>query len=179
MNAQVKNYVENSKKAILYDIYDGVVSGIDFDSLKKKFKSDMSVKGNLKVPQYEKVNFNLDNYDIDEYETDVLVNMYSNMDEKTVKKFARYQDEAVANLQNLVDGVTDFESNLCAFRVNAIQKMKENVNTLYAIHTNYAKAIMNKNKNLPESVSIAGKDVKLIKSQKEFILNGLKTLIGI
>ena len=179
MNAQIRSYVENSKKAILYDIYDGVVGNIDFSELKDKFKADMKKKGNVSVPKYEKVNMDLDGYDIGEYETDVLVNMYSNMDEKTVKKFAKYQDEALSNLSNVIDDVTDFESNLCSFRNKAIEKMKNNVDLLYAIHVNYAKAVMNKNKNIPECVSIGGKQVKLSKSQKEFITNGLKVLIGI
>lgn len=179
MNSMVKNYVKNSKKAILIDIYDGIASSIDFKNLRTKFNSAMASKENLTIPKYNNVNFDLDGYDIDPYDTDVLVNMFSNLDVKTVKKFAAFQDEAIANLSTLVDDLTEFESGLCSFRTNAIQKMKNNVDVLYAIHVNYAKAIMNKNKNIPEFVTVNGKNIKLVKSQRDFILNGLKTLIGI
>lgn len=179
MNSMVKNYVKNSKKAILIDIYDGIASGIDFKNLRTKFNSDMSSKEKLTIPKYNNVNFDLDGYDIDQYDTDVLVNMFSNLDVKTVKKFAAFQDEAIANLSTLVDDLTEFESGLCSFRTNAVQKMKNNVDVLYAIHVNYAKAIMNKHKNIPEFVTVNGKNIKLVKSQRDFILGGLKTLIGI
>lgn len=179
MNTMIKSYMKKGKNAILIDIYDGVAGSIDFENLKLKFKSDMSSKNNLVVPKYEEVNFNLDSYNIDQYDTDILVNMFQNLDVGTVKKFARFQDEAIANLSAVVDDLTNFENGLCAFRTNAIQKMKNNVDVLYAIHVNYAKAVLKKSKNIPECVTVGSKNIKLMKSQREFILNGLKTLIGI
>ena len=57
--------------------------------------------------------------------------------------------------------------------------MMKNVDGLYAMHVNYARMIMKKNKNIPETMLYGDKNIKMYKGQREFIMNGIKTLLGI
>lgn len=177
MNEMIKTYNKTGKRAILVDIYDAVVGGINWDELKTKFATDMNTKGPLKLPQYKSISTDLKRHKIDLYDTDVLVDMYANMDETTVRKFAKLQEDATNNLYELVDNVTAFESALCAYRTDTIAVMKSNIPVLYALHVNYAKAVMAKDPKIPENVTINGKVIPFQKTQKAFISGALRKII--
>lgn len=179
MNKMIKDYVKSGKKAIVYDIYDGVIESINFENLKSRFNTDVKSKVPLNVPQYSEFEDSLENYTIDKYDSDILANMYSNIDESTVKKFAKLQEEAINNLSDVIDSVTAFENELCNYRVNAVECFKKNVEGLYAMHVNYARMIIRKDKDVPNTMKYGGKSIKMYKGQKEFIMNGLKTLLDI
>lgn len=182
MNSMIKNYVKESKKAILYDIFDGTIDSIKFDQLKSKFAVDVKADKNMPVNKFVELNLNdeLDNYDIEEYDTDILVNMSANLNEKSLKKYVKFRDQAIDNLSDTIDSLTEFENNLCALRSKVInEQMNDYVNMLYAIHVNYARAIMKK-KAVPDMIKL-GKDkqLKLVNSQRSFITSGLKVILGI
>lgn len=177
MNDMIDLYVKNGKKTILIDIYDALVNDTNWDALKDKFKVDMATKGGLPIPKYTTISTNLKRFKIDKYDTDILVDMYSNMDEETVKHFAKSQEDAVNELYSIIDEVTNFETSLCAYRAATIATMKENINTLYALHVNYAKAILNKDPKTPSTISINGKAITFQKGQKPFICDALKKIL--
>lgn len=90
--------------------------------------------------------------------------------------------EANSNLKSLETNVVAYEKNLCDYRKNAVNIiLTKNVPLLYALHYNYVKNVIDAkrfNKNMPiETISINNIDIKLCKSQKEFITNSLKQLI--
>lgn len=177
MNAMILSYNKAGKRSVLVDVYEAVIGSIDWESLKNRFRTDMTKQGNLKIPKYTQISTNLKRFKIDTYDTDVIVDMYSNMDENTVKHFAKAQEEATNNLYELIDNVTQFESGLCAYRTDTINIMKSNVNVLYALHVNYAKSVMNKDPKIPDNITINGKVIKLQTGQKSFICDALKTII--
>ena len=79
---------------------------------------------------------------------------------------------------NIINSIDNFESGLCDFRVRKIEEMKPNVETLYAIHANYVRRLMkNGPDNTGKTVNVCGVNLPLVKSQGEFIRNGLKLLI--
>lgn len=177
MNSMIDSYNKTGKKAIFVDIYEAVVAQTDWNELKERFKNDVVSQKPLSIPQYTSISTNLKKYKIDKYDTDVLVDMYSTMDEDTVRKFAKSQEDAVNNLYELVDNVTAFENDLCAYRTKTIETMKRNVETLYALHVNYAKALMSNSSKVPETVNINGKAIAFQKGQKPFICNALKEIL--
>ena len=177
MNDMIRMYIKTGRRAILVDIFDALVEQTDWNSLKERFKADAASKQPLKIPKYTPISTDLKRFKIDTYDTDVLVDMYSNMDESTVKAFAKSQDEATNNLYALVDDVSAFETNLCSYRTATITTMKANIETLYALHVNYAKAIMNKEAKIPETITLNGKPIKFQKAQKPFITDALKAII--
>lgn len=177
MNEMISHYNKAGKKSILVDIFEAVTGDIDWDQLKTQFQSDMMTKGNLKLPKYTPISTDLKRFKIDLYDTDILFDMHSNMDEYTVKEFAKAQEEANNNLYELIDNVTAFESGLCSYRTSAIAAMKENVKVLYTLHVNYAKAIMNKDPKIPDSTTVNGKVITFQKGQKPFILAALRKII--
>lgn len=177
MNEMIKMYVKSGRRAVLVDIYDALVEQTDWNSLKDRFKIDINKPNNMTIPKYTSINTNLKKYSIDLYDTDLLMDMHSNMEEQTVREFAKAQKQATTNLYNLVDDVTAFENDLCAFRTQTIAVMKNNIECLYALHVNYAKACINKVQKIPESTTINGKIIKFQRGQKPFICDALKTIL--
>lgn len=177
MNDMIAMYVKAGRKAVLVDIYEALVEQTDWNNLKDRFKNDVGGNTPLQIPKYTAISTDLKRYKIDKYDSDVLVDMYSYMDEDTVKQFAKSQDEATQNLYTLVDDVTTFENNLCAYRTKTIETMKANMEVLYKLHVNYAKAIVAGNAKIPDTVTINGKAIKFQKAQKAFILDALKTIL--
>ena len=196
INNQCKSYVRNSKKSIKIDIYDMVMESIDWSKLQQMLVTDLKnnksvssvVSNMLKIPSGDLNSASwssigsLDDYGIEQYDTDAIVNMYSNCSEESIKKYIRYMKEANSNLKSLETNVVAYEKNLCDYRKNAVNIiLTKNVPLLYALHYNYVKNVIDTkrfNKNMPiETISINNVDIKLCKSQKEFITNSLKQLI--
>lgn len=183
LNNNLNAYITNSKHAILCDIYDGLMESIDFEAYKNKLQTDIKSHGNLSVPKYKHVDFDLDEFTIDLYDTDVYTNMLDVLDESTVKKFAKFQNDAKCGLHDLLGSVSSFEEDLCNFRTNKIAEMMKNIDTFYAIHVNYAKhclKLKKANKNVDvQNISIDNVSIPIVNSQKQFIGNCLKALIGL
>lgn len=177
MNEMIRTYVKTGRTAILVDVYDELVSQTDWNSLKDRFKVAMTDPKPLPIPKYTSISTDLKKYKIDAYDTDVLVDMYTNMDEDTVKLFAKSQEEATNNLYELVDDVTAFENSLCAYRTKTVATMKSNIEVLFALHVNYAKAITSGSAKIPDTTTINGKVIKFQKGQKPFICDALKTIL--
>lgn len=177
MNTMIKTYVKTGRRSILIDIYDALVEQTDWTALKERFKVDATKSGMLKLPKYTPINTNLKRFTIDTYDEDILYDMYSNMEESTVREFAKAQRDATNNLYSLIDDVSSFETSLCAYRTQTLEVMKQNIECLYALHVNYAKACMNKEIKAPESTVINGKVIKFQHGQKPFIIEALKVLL--
>lgn len=177
MNDMIRMYIKTGRRAVLVDIYEALVEQTDWNALKDRFKQDASTKLPLPIPKYKSISTDLKRFKIDTYDTDILADMYSNMDESTVKAFAKSQEEATNNLYALVDDVSAFEANLCGYRTATITAMKDTIETLYTLHVNYAKAIMNKEPKIPETVTVHGKAIKFQKAQKPFICDALKAIL--
>lgn len=179
MNEMIKQYTKNSRKAIRIDVFDEVMKTIKWSDLNEKLREDIKNKQPIKIPKFKPIDTNMKKFSIDLYDNDSIVDMYSYMDEETVEKFAESQDEAIEKLHTLADDVTTFETSLCAYRAKTVEKMVANIDSLYALHANYVRAIKNKQTDLPISKTIGDKEIKFYKSQKEFITNGIKSLLGL
>lgn len=180
LNTSLESYVINAKKAILFDIYDGIIESINFEKYKQKFVNDIKKHEKIIIPKYKHVDFNLDEYLIDLYDTDIYNSMLDVLDESTIKKFAKLQHEANHSINDLFDSLNNFEENLCSFRTQKIEEMLNNIETLYLIHLNYAKhSIKNKSKqiNLPQEITIDNILIPISNSQKQFITTALKKII--
>lgn len=177
MNEMIRTYVKTGRTAILVDIYDELVSQTDWNGLKERFKIAMTNPNPFPLPKYTSISTDLKKFKIDTYDSDVLVDMYTNMDEDTVKQFAKSQEEATNNLYELVDDVTAFENALCAYRTKTVATMKANIDVLFALHVNYAKAVTANSPKIPDTTTINGKVIKFQKGQKPFICDALKTIL--
>lgn len=177
MNDMIRMYVKAGKRAILVDVYDALIDSTDWDSLKTRFKTDVVSAGPLALPKWNSISTDLKRFKIDVYDTDILVDMYSNMDESTVKHFAKSQEDANNKLYELIDDVGAFESALCNYRTKTIEIMKQNIEVLYALHVNYAKAVVAKEQKIPDQITINGKVIKFQTGQKPFITEALKKII--
>ena len=125
----------------------------------------------------------LSDYSIELYDYDPIINMYSNYGEETLKDYVRYMKEATTNLKDLEANVAEYEKDLCAYRDSAVKiVLSKNLPVLYAIHYGYVKKLMSENKgkgknNGKEVIKFDGVELELKRSQKEFIVDGLKKLI--
>ena len=180
VNNQCRSYERNSKKSIKADIYDIVVDTIDWTNLQNMLATGLKT-GKKPIDNKSKwVDIgDVNSYHIEKYDTDPIINMYSNYGEETVKEYSRYMDEAVDNLNELKNYIDDFEQSLCNYRTNAVKIILEkNVPLLYNIHFKYVNDLMHKKKNIENKVMINGVEIELKKSQKEFICSSLKKLIN-
>lgn len=178
MNNQCDSYERNSKKAIKADIYEMVMKSINWDALQKKLVADL--KGNKRlesIPEWEDIEE--PDVEIEKYDTDAVVNMYSNFNEENVKDYSRYMKEAINGLTDVIKGIDDFENALCEYRSETVKNILEkNVPVLYAVHYRYVRDLMNKKKNIEANVMVGGVNLELKKSQKEFFEKSLKKFLN-
>ena len=175
MNKQIRSYVKNSKKSIMVDIYNLTVDGIDWTSLQEKLGDKLRHKESNVNPGTWKP-LPKPSVSIELFDDDVLTNMQLNCDVDHVKEFAKYRKLAHEQLSELIDGIGDFETELCAYRTNAVKICESNINVLFNYHFNYVNDLFHKRSTQP-SIIINNKEIKLKKSQQEFITSALKTLI--
>lgn len=179
INNQCSAYVHNSRKSINIDIYDEVIKNIDWDGLRNRLaedlKSDRPKIGN--VGSWNTYGL-LKRYKIQKYDIDPIICMHENCNEEDVKAYISYMNEAKENLNELQRSVDTFEKKLCAYRSKAINTiLSKNINTLYNIHFNYVKDLINNVKNVKQSVVLNNIELPLQQSQKAFIMESLRTLI--
>lgn len=146
MNNQCQSYERNSKKSIKMDIYDCVVESINWDALQKRLVQDLKsdeVVNDRNFAKWQDLG-NLDDYEIEKYDIDPIISMYSNYCEESVKNYSRYMKEAMSNLNELSASVDEFEKALCDYRESAVKLiLDKNIWVLYGIHLNYVKKLMN------------------------------------
>lgn len=176
LNTMIESYVVNSKKAILFDLYDQVIKETDFKELQKQLKVDINEK--CKPINFQYVDVDCNYYDIDSLNIDEVVNMYNYANEATVKEFKKYQKIINSDLENLLSSFDKFEQDLCEFRINKFEGVKRYVDTLYRIHVKYVQGLKH-NKKVPDHVMLAEVEIEMDKSQSKFIKNGLKRLLNI
>lgn len=175
MNKQIHSYVKNSKKSIMVDIFKLTVESIDWSVLQAKL-GDMLRQ---KQPNVNPGNWQplpKPSVSIEAYDEDVLTNMLLNCDVDHAKDFAKYRKLARSQLDELIDDVGSFETELCEYRAQAVKKCESNVNVLFNYHFNYVNDMYYK-RSTQSTIVINGKEIKLKKSQQEFITSALKTLI--
>ena len=183
MNSSLHSYMKSSKRAILCDIFDGVISQIDFEVLQNRLKTDIKNSNKLVVPPYIPINIDLSLYSIEQYNSDIFVDMLANLEQKTIRKYSKLQKDAIGHLSDVKDSLTTFENDLCVLRTDTIDKMLSNVDMFYTIHANYVKTkLKSRNKkdvNLPSEITINGVSILMKDSQKEFIQECVRKLIGL
>lgn len=182
MNDSLKRYVKSARKSILCDVYDSTVEKIDWNAFRARFNNDVSNKTSMKASELKPIGSDLKQYTIEEYDTEILGNMIMNLEEnqKSMKKFTKFQNEAVDALSDLNTNLDAFESGLCAWRTKNIQIMNENIENLYKLHVNYAKNVLNNKNYIPEDIIVNNeKIIKMEKSQSVFIKNASKVLLGL
>ena len=181
MNNQCSSYVRNSKKSIKIDIYDNVMNCIDWNALQNKLVGDLKSNKTIESTNSKWTDIgDVTEFDIEHYDIDPIINMYSNYGVESVKEYAKYMKEAINNLREVKNNVDEFEQGLCEYRKNAVKTiLDKNIPLLYNIHYNYVKSLLNKKRTgtKNEKVIINGIKLELIKSQKEFFTSSLKKLI--
>lgn len=176
MNKQIKNYVKNSKKSILKDVYALVVDSIDWEQLQTKL-ADMLKAKKHNVPPGEWLPIHKPSASISEYDDDILTNMLLNCDIENVKLFQKCRKIARSQLNELITDVREFENELCNYRTTVVKQcLDSNITVLFNYHFNYVNSLFHK-KQAQDTATIDNKEVKLVKSQKAFITSALKTLL--
>ena len=179
INSQLKSYSRNSRKAIMIDIYDMVTEAINWDDLQQSLTSKMKSKTTNVQPSTWTPMPPLNVSKLPTFDDDAIVNMFINCDEVTAKEFSSFRKLATAELNDILTNVDDFETALINYRTTCVKLiLSKNIQPLFDIHFNYVNDLFHKRKNIPTTTPINGKRVTLIKSQREFITNALKTLIA-
>ncbi len=178
INSQLKSYNRNSRKAIMIDIYDMVTEAINWDDLQQSLTSKMKSKTTNVQPSTWTPMPPLNVSKLPTCDDDAIVNMFINCDEVTAKEFSSFRKLATAELNDILTNVDDFETSLINYRTTCVKLiLSKNIQPLFDIHFNYVNDLFHKRKSIPTTITINGKQVTLIKSQREFITNALKTLI--
>lgn len=181
-----EDYVKRGKYSVLCDVVDGVIQSLNFnelaDTAKKNIHNKVLPSNTLKYRSLP----SLDEYDIEEYDTDSIVNMWSNiptsktMTKKAIKdahEYSKYKKISEQYIHAFMDQFDNFESDLNKYRIDAIEIMKSNVPY---IANEYYRQIFNatqKHQKLSDIISINGINVKFYKTQTEFLKNAIKNLI--
>ena len=56
----------------------------------------------------------------------MICDLYSLMDQETVKQYARRQNDIIESLNNIIEQCDEFEEKLSEFRVETVKRIKQN-----------------------------------------------------
>ena len=175
LNSTIKGYVKNAKRSILKDIRDIIVSQIDFETLKNQFKTDIKNKTLIVPVKWINIKTNLSKYNIEPFDDDMICDLYSLMDQETVKQYARRQNDVVESLNNIIEQCNEFEEKLGLYRIETVKQMSTNIEVLYQSHLMNARLMLNK-QQVPQTMTINGKTIEWKTSQKEFIVGAINNI---
>ena len=144
LNSTIKGYVKNAKRSILKDIRDIIVSQIDFETLKNQFKTDIKNKTLIVPVKWINIKTKLSKYNIEPFDDDMICDLYSLMDQETVKQYARRQNDVVESLNNIIEQCNEFEEKLGMYRIETVKQMTTNIEVLYQSHLMNARLMLNK-----------------------------------
>ena len=177
VSQQIHSYVKNAKRSILVDVYELVVEAIDWADLQTKLANQLKTKKPTTQPAVESwKRLSKPSASIEPFDDDVLTNMLLNCDVDHVKDFSKYRKLCHSQIEELLSSIDAFETDMCEYRTAAVQTMLENVSILFDCHYNYVSDMYYKHK-APQTIIIDGQEIKLKKSQKDFITSALKQLI--
>ena len=176
INEQVKTYNLLSYSSIFRDLYDMGMASVDFTKtrtvLVKKLKAD-------KCPDYGELkpitapSFKLSKIDADQF-SDMWSSLIEN-DKKAIQRYIETKNEVAASLNDYVDSIGLFESKMVEHRARLAEVVKYNISELLNMHASYAWCVKNK---VPTE-HFNDMDIILCKSQKEFVEQNLKHLLGL
>ena len=152
-----------------------VIDGIDWNDLQTKLADKLKSKAHNITPS-EWHTIPKATSKLEQFDDDTLINMYMNCDVEHVKLFNKYRKQAREELNELVSSIDTFENEMCEYRAQIVEIIRSNVQTLFDHHFNYVNDLYHKKKT-NNIVIVNGKELQLVKSQKEFIINGLKQII--
>ena len=175
LNSTIKGYVKNAKRSILKDIRDIIVSQIDFETLKNQFKTDIKNKTLIVPVKWINIKTKLSKYNIEPFDDDMICDLYSLMDQETVKQYARRQNDVVESLNNIIEQCNEFEEKLGLYRIETVKQMSTNIEVLYQSHLMNARLMLNK-QQVPQTMTINGKTIEWKTSQKEFIVGAINNI---
>ena len=175
LNSTIKGYVKNAKRSILKDIRDIIVSQIDFETLKNQFKTDIKNKTLIVPVKWINIKTKLSKYNIEPFDDDMINDLYSLMDQETVKQYARRQNDVVESLNNIIEQCNEFEEKLGLYRIETVKQMSTNIEVLYQSHLMNARLMLNK-QQVPQTMTINGKTIEWKTSQKEFIVGAINSI---
>ena len=175
LNSTIKGYVKNAKRSILKDIRDIIVSQIDFETLKNQFKTDIKNKTLIVPAKWINIRTKLSKYNIEPFDDDMICDLYSLMDQETVKQYARRQNDVVESLNNIIEQCNEFEEKLGLYRIDTVKQMSTNIEVLYQSHLMNARLMLNK-QQVPQTMTINGKTIEWKTSQKEFIVGAINNI---
>lgn len=177
MNTEISDYEDISKRAILNDIYEQTIALIDWDSYKKRLINDVDAKKPIKVQPWVKLDIDkLDDYTLDTFDDDYIMTLITEVEDNP-KQFNKDRYSANVALKTLIDGITEFETTLCEFRSDRVKRLARGLETLYAVHVSYVRQIKKGKSDVRDTISIDGTQVKLMKSQSQFIKSAIKSLL--
>lgn len=157
------------------DIKEIVISQIDFETLKNQFKSDIKNKTPFVPTKWINIRTQLKKLNIESFDDDMISDLFSLMDNETVKQYARRQNDIIESLNNIIEQCSEFKEKLSSFRIETVKKMTANIEVLYQSHLTNARLMLNK-QEVPKTLKINGKDIEWKTSQKEFILGAINTI---
>lgn len=181
VNRLKNNYKEISIKSIKNDLQNMILESINFEEKANELKNFMKNKNpNKTIPKLEY--FKLKNSDIDDFEMDSIIDAYdqakniSTEDKSTAVSFNKARKNAVNYINEFIESASDYETNMVQERDSKIELLKNNVEKLFEIHKLYAWNAIHKQKNF-ENIPFGKKNIKLYRSQKEFITNAIKSML--
>ena len=175
INNQLKKYTRDSKKSVLIDAVELTLDGVDWSALQSDLSTLMRAKkSNVKPHTWKRIPKPIGK--IEPLDDEPYTNMYMSCDVEHVKEFQRYRKLARGEISDLLNSISDFENELCSYRSNVVGLLQTNIQTLFDHHYNYVNDLYHK-RGGEGVVIIDGHEVKLVKSQKAFIIDSLKQIV--
>lgn len=174
VNQQIKSYVKNGKKSILIDIADVLIDSIDWQFQQDRLIQRLKANQYLNISTWQPIQKPIAS--INQFDDDVFTNMIINCNVENVKEFQKYRKLAKSQLDDLINDIETFEHDLCEYRSETVKIMSSNLEILFNYHFNYVLDMYNKHKTT-DIIIIDNKEIRMKKSQKEFITSAIKKLL--
>jgi len=177
------NYVVTSKKAILCDICEGVINQISFTDLSNELKQKIKNKTVPRTDLTYKNLLKLDDYDIDEFDTDYIVNMRDTLpeketaDKKELKQYVIARNNAITYLKQFLKNFDKFETDLINYRVKVITQMMNNIPYLVNEHYKIVYNNITKKEILPSTITVNNITMPFNNKLSDFLKTSVQELI--
>jgi hypothetical protein len=178
LNSQAAIYIPATKSAVRKDSLDLILDVYlpgEMEEYQKALKENIQ---NNRPPTFSEKYENLPPFpELElEFDDDAIINLY----EASPKKFEKYQRKAFSALSNFVEDIDTLEETATNYRTRLVQTLKNNIPYLLELHYAYVYDVKNKKEDIKNEkfVDVDGVSIRLYASQKEFLTNAIKTLVG-
>jgi hypothetical protein len=175
MNEQICNYNRAARRAVLRDVYEDIIEHhVNWEQLKEHLADAMrspELYNGRELPRIPTTKNKLKEYDDEE----ILMMLQA-------KNPCNHRQSVIRSLEMLVLAIDVYESNMCAYRRQVHQVVREMIDILYQRHANYVKAMVHPavlRAGDLDTLTYDGKTMKIAKSQQQFLREALTFILDI